>query len=322
MFHAITDNNHVNTSYKFYGGKVMRCLVTGGAGFIGSHLVDRLLSLNNEVMVIDNLSTGKIENVNSKALFEQLDICDAALADIVANFKPNVVFHLAAQTSVPFSIDNRHLDGETNIMGSLNLVDACVQTRVKKIVFSSSAAVYGTPLYLPIDEEHPTVPLSPYGLSKLTVEKYLTLYRQLLGLDFIALRYANVYGPRQDASGEGGVIAIFTDRVSKGETPVIYGDGEQTRDFIYVQDVVDANILAISSMYFGVYNIGTGYSTTINRLLSVIQNVTNTSKNPSHVAERKGDIRDSALLINKASQELNFCPRYNLVDGIRSMLLI
>ncbi|WP_042381332.1 SDR family NAD(P)-dependent oxidoreductase, partial [Geobacillus kaustophilus] len=248
-----------------------KVFVTGGAGFIGSHIVDKLLEEGYEVAVFDNLSTGKLENLRDKTYtFYEGDITNKEqLYGAVADFQPHYIIHQAAQVSVTKSVENMEEDARINIMGSINVINAAKDYRVKKIVYASSAAVYGEPQYLPIDENHPINPQSPYGISKFAVELYLKVAHELYGIDYTILRYANVYGPRQDAKGEGGVVAIFTEKMANGDAPIIFGDGKQTRDFIYVTDVAEANVLAINRGDNKIINISNNSMTDINYLFNL-----------------------------------------------------
>lgn len=222
-----------------------KVLVTGGAGFVGSHVADRLIEEGCSVAVVDDLSTGRLENVNPAAVFYRQDITDPALSEVFAEFKPAAVIHLAAQANVITSVADPLADARVNILGTLQVLECCRRFAVTRVVYASSAAVYGPPQYLPIDEKHPVQPTSPYGITKYTPEQYFAIYRDLYGINSVILRYANVFGPRQDPLGEGGVVAIFTDQIQRGITPTVYGDGEQTRDFVYVKDVAQANWLAL-----------------------------------------------------------------------------
>ena len=248
----------------------MRALVTGGAGFIASHLVEELIADGWEVVIVDDLSTGKAEILNGKAEFHRMDLRDNGLKDIFKD-KIDVVFHLAAQAQVRFSLENPVYDASVNIGGAVNLMEAC-KGEVDKIVYASSGgAVYGEPEYIPVDEEHKVAPLSPYGVSKFIVEKYLRVYQDIYGLPYVALRYGNVYGPMQDPYGEAGVVAIFANKMLRGEVPTVNGDGEQTRDFVYVSDVVEANILAAERNASGAINIATGVQSSANEIYEIIK---------------------------------------------------
>lgn len=299
----------------------MQILLTGGAGFIGSHLVDALLKKVNKVHVVDNLSTGKLENLNLSATFYKMDICDPGLGELVCSIRPEIVYHLAAQVSVPRSIHNPYEDTRVNILGTVNLLEACVKAGVKRIVFSSSAAVYGLPQYLPINEAHPLNTISPYGASKAAAEEYIRLYQRMYGMNYVILRYANVYGPRQDAEGEGGVVSIFSSRLASREALTIFGSGEQTRDFVYVKDTVRANLAAATCSPNYTINVGTGEATSINKLAQTMISITNTSVEIIHQPERPGDIRHSVISPQLALEVMGWQPIYKLKDGLKDMLL-
>jgi UDP-glucose 4-epimerase len=298
----------------------MSYMVTGGAGFIGSHVVDRLLGKNGDVSIIDNLSTGRQNNLNPAASFYKMDICDRDLSTAISDIRPKAVFHLAAQVSVPRSIENPYEDARVNVLGTVNLLEACVKAGVKRVIFSSSAAVYGLPQYLPIDEDHPQFTISPYGTSKVTAEKYLQLYNRLYGLEYVILRYANVFGPRQDAEGEGGVVSIFAQAMQNGMPLKIYGDGEQTRDFIFVKDVVGANQAALLCESAAIVNVSTTRATSVNQLAALMAGIGNFSSSIKHEPERPGDIRDSILCNSRAKEKLCWEPAYTLEQGIKEML--
>jgi UDP-glucose 4-epimerase len=298
-----------------------KVLVTGGVGFIGSHIVDKLLEEGYEVAVFDNLSTGKLENLGEKIFtFYEGDISNKdQVYQAVADFKPHYIIHQAAQVSVAKSVKSMEEDARLNIMGSINLINAAKDYEVKKIVYASSAAVYGEPQYLPIDENHPINPQSPYGVSKFTVELYLKAAQELYGIDYTILRYANVYGPRQNAKGEGGVVAIFSEKIANGEIPTIFGDGEQTRDFVYVTDVAEANVMAIHEGRNQIFNISTNSITNINYLFKLISNTFHKEITPIYKEKRKGDIK-SSVLNNKSSKEnLNWKPKISIEQGINKI---
>jgi len=294
----------------------MSVLVTGGAGFIGSNIVDALVNKGSKVIIIDNLSTGFKHNVNASAKLYPLDICDDALKDIFKKEKPQVVIHLAAQTSVIKSIENPAFDAKVNILGSLNVLSNCVKFGVKRIVYASSCAVYGNPVYLPVDEKHPINPLSYYGTSKHTVEHYLYQYHLLYGLPYIILRYANVYGPRQNPRGEGGVIAIFAGKMLHGEQPIIFGCGDKSRDYIYVDDVVQANLLAMESHDIGIYNIGTSEGTLDKTIFDFVSHECRYDGLPHYASERQGEIKNIYLNNKLAVKILKWKTSVNLKDGI------
>ncbi|MGI5927863.1 MAG: NAD-dependent epimerase/dehydratase family protein [Thermacetogeniaceae bacterium] len=295
----------------------MRVLITGGAGFIGSHVADLCLKDGHYTVILDNLSTGTMDNVPAEAVFYQEDICSQALSEILVREKVDIVFHHAAQIDVQTSIKEPQADAKTNIMGTINLLEACKQVGTRKIVYASSAAVYGEPCYLPVDENHPLQPQSGYGVSKQVPEQYLKVYSRLHGLDFTALRYANVYGPRQAVSGEGGVVAIFINALLAGQIPQIFGDGEQTRDFVFVEDVARANLAAIHQGSGQVLNIGTGRATTVNELYSIVKEVCQVNYNPEYRPERFGDVRQSYLDSSRAQSVLNWKPMVSLPQGIK-----
>ncbi len=299
------------------GGK-KRILVTGGAGFIGSHVVDLLLERGHEVAVVDNLSTGRRENVNPQADFFLVDIGSPDLATVFDAVRPQAVVHLAAQASVPASVADPARDAAVNILGSVNLLQQSVRVGVDKFVYvSTGGALYGEPQYLPCDENHPIMPLSPYGVSKHTVEHYLYFYRQVHGLAYTVLRLANVYGPRQDPFGEAGVVAIFTQRMLDGEQVVIYGSGEQERDFVFVVDCARAALLALSRGDGEAYNIGCGQGTTINALFAMMKSITGYAREPRYDPPRPGDVFRSFLNADKARRELGWEPSVSLEEGLR-----
>ncbi|GAX89383.1 SDR family oxidoreductase [Effusibacillus lacus] len=294
----------------------MKILVTGGAGFIGSILVGRLVDHNHEVVVVDNLVTGNRGNVSEGATFYLQDILDKKLQEIFLMEQPDCVIHLAAQCLVQRSVKDPLLDASINIMGTINLLENCCRHRVKKMIYASSAAVYGDPKYLGIDEHHPIQPSSFYGISKYAPEHYVQAYAALYGLKYTILRYANVYGIRQDSKGEGGVISIFADCLLKNKRPLIYGDGNQTRDFIYVEDIAAANIAALTSADGEILNIGTNQPTSINELLQLMNEINGTDIEPVYLPERAGDIRHSYLNNNKALKYLEWKPKFNLKEGL------
>jgi UDP-glucose 4-epimerase len=299
----------------------MKILVTGGAGFIGSHLVDALIERGHQVIVIDNLSTGKKENINKKAKFYKIDICSPRIVEIFKKEKPKIVFHFAAQINVRKSIENPLKDAKTNILGSLNVLENSKKYKIKKIIFASSAGVYGEAKILPTSEDYPVNPDSPYRIAKLTVENYLKFYKENFGLKFISLRFSNVYGPRQDPKGEAGVVAIFIDKLLRGERPTIFGDGNQTRDFIFVEDVVSACLKAME--YKGkkeIFNIGTGIETSINELYKIISKLLKAKIKPKYAPEKPGDLKRSCLDISLAKRELEWKPKYNLEKGLQKTI--
>lgn len=293
-------------------------LVTGGAGFIGSHLVDRLLSLDYKVVVIDDLSSGKPQNLNPSAVFHQTDITQASLQEVFQQEKPDLVFHLAAQTSVSFSTRNPLKDAETNVVGTVCLLEAARAYGIQKFIYSSTGgALYGDPKTIPCTEQCPIAPLSPYGLSKYLAEQYLGMYHRLHQLNCTTLRYGNVYGPRQDPHGEAGVVAIFTQAMLDGKQPQIFGDGQQERDFVYVEDVVNANICAIEQGSGSAFNIGTGKGTSVNRIFESLKSILKYRRAPVHRPSRPGEVYKISLHCGKAERELGWTPQVGLEEGLR-----
>lgn len=295
----------------------MKIMVTGGAGFIGSHIVDAFVELGNDVVVLDNLSTGLKENINSEARFYKADICDEnAVAEVVSREKPHIVSHQAAQIDVRKSVEDPIYDARANIIGSLNVITSASRFGVKKIIYASTAAVYGEPLSFPVNESSPICPISPYGISKHTVEHYLQSYSLDHGLKYTVLRYSNVFGPRQDPKGEAGVIAIFTQALLEGRTPTIFGDGEQTRDYLFVEDVARGNALAASAGDNCILNLGTATEITVNKLFSVMKKAADSTLTPVYKPRRSGEIDCMRLDASRARQELQWEPKVDFEDGI------
>lgn len=295
---------------------MIKVLITGGAGFIGSHISDRLIGLGYDVTAVDNLITGSSTNLMDKVKLYEVDITYDQLHEIFEAEQPDYVIHEAAQTDIQKSMEDPVFDVKTNVLGTLNVLECCRLTGVKKIIFASSAAVYGHPEYLGIDENHRIKPISFYGISKHISEEYIRFYKEIFGLKYTILRYANVYGDRQSLKGEGGVISIFIKNMLKGKKTVIYGDGEQLRDFVYVEDVVKANICAIKKGDNEILNIGTGAATSINGLFKALNDIVGDSRRV-YAETRKGDILNSYFNIEKSSRVLGWKPEYALVDGLR-----
>jgi UDP-glucose 4-epimerase len=298
----------------------MKVLVTGGAGFIGSNTVDFLLSRGHQVVVIDDLSTGKKEYLNPDATFYNMSIVDEKLENVIKDEDIDAVLHMAAQVQVRKSLEDPIFDSQVNILGSLNLIESCLD--VDKFIYASSGgAIYGEPEYLPVDENHPIRPLSPYGVSKYIVERYLHSFSEIYGLKYVSLRYGNVYGPRQDPLGEAGVVAIFAKKMLDGHRPTINGDGSQTRDFIFVEDVVRSNIMALEKKIENkILNIGTGKETSVNEIFEIIQASLGTSITPLHAPPIKGEVKRIYLDIKKAKQEMGWEPQVEVKEGIKRFL--
>lgn len=298
----------------------MKVLVTGGCGFIGSHIVDLLIEGGHEVSVVDNLATGKLSNLAAGIQVHHVDIRRPELRDLLAQEHPEVVIHQAAQVGVPVSVHDPIYDGEVNILGSIRLIDVCYQIGVRKVVYASSCAIYGDPPLCPVHESSPPSPVAPYGVSKLAVEFYLAAFQKLTGLSYTILRYANVYGPRQDPHGEGGVVSIFAEAVTQSRPVSIHGSGEQERDFIYVSDVAAANVQALDRADGQTLNIGTGQGTTINELLATLTELADYSRAPRQTAARTGDIFRMVLDSSQARGALNWSPTISLKDGLARTL--
>jgi UDP-glucose 4-epimerase len=295
----------------------MKIVVTGGAGFIGSHVVDAYVAAGHQVLVVDNLSTGKRVQAHGAARLVERDINDPALLDLFQAERPEVVNHHAANPSVSLSNRDPLFDARQNILGTLNVLEAARRAGVSRFIYiSSGGAMYGNPEYLPLDEAHPSHPVSPYALSKHTGEKYVRLYGQEHGLHWVSLRYANVYGPRQDPFGEAGVIAIFCQNLLDSVTPEIHWDGEQSRDFVYVGDCARANLLALEGGAGQAYNVGTGVGTTINSLFHTLVEIAGQNPTPRRGPRRPGDVRHSYLDCRKIERDLGWRPEIGLRDGL------
>ena len=296
----------------------MKIVVTGGAGFIASHVVDAYLDGGHEVHIIDDFSTGQNVNVNSQATLHQVDIAEKEAARLIEQIKPDVLSHHAAQMDVRHSVADPTFDARVNILGFINLLETGKNSGVKKVIFASSGgAVYGEQKVFPAPESHDTEPASPYGVSKRAGELYLSYYHQAFGLPYIALRYANVYGPRQSAKGEAGVVAIFLSALLAGKTPVINGDGRQTRDYVYVGDVVAANVAALQSSFIGPINIGTGVETDVVTIYQHLRQAVGSPIEAQHGPPKAGEQRRSCLDAGCAAQILGWRPQMTLKDGLR-----
>jgi len=311
-------------------------LVSGGAGFIGSHIVDLLIKNDYKVVIVDDLSSGREENINKKARFFKLDVTDQkSLAKVFEQERPDYVCHEAAQISVSFSVRDPLFDAQTNILGSLNLLQCCVNYQTKGIVFASSGGtIYGEPEIFPITEDYPFRPQSPYGISKVAIEHYLNFYQKNYHLPYAALRYGNVYGPRQDPYGEAGVIAIFIERMLKGEVPTINGDGEYIRDYVYVEDVAQANLLALQNMVklskakaeaqvkagaeikFKGFNLGTGRGISVNEIFSLLKKIIKFPYPANYGPLREGDLRKNILDFRLVNEVLGWQPEFDFSAGL------
>ncbi|MFQ5924947.1 MAG: NAD-dependent epimerase/dehydratase family protein [Dehalococcoidia bacterium] len=299
----------------------MKVLVSGGAGFIGSHLVDSLIERGDEVVVVDNLSTGSGENVNPGARLYEVSIGDQKLEEVFERERPEVVSHHAAQIDVRRSVAEPFFDAQENILGSLNVIVNSVRFGVRKLIYASSGgAVYGESRYLPVDEEHPINPISQYGVSKHTVEHYLFLYAYQYGLSYVILRYPNVYGPRQNPYGEAGVIAIFARQMLQGERPTIFGSGDKTRDYTHVSDVVEANISAMEWGRNAIYNIGTAVETSDKEIFDLLAQALGYKGSPLYAPVREGEIQRICLNWGKAQRELRWRPKTPLKEGIEKTM--
>jgi UDP-glucose 4-epimerase len=297
----------------------MKILVTGGVGFIASHVADRYLDLGHEVVILDNLATGFRQNLNPKARFYEVDIRDAAgIEDLFQRERPDVVNHHAAQMDVRKSTRVPVEDAEINILGSLNLILAAQRHGLKQFIYASTGgATYGEPQYMPVDESHPVNPVSQYGISKHTVEHYLYLYHNNHNLNSIVLRYPNLYGPRQTPHGEAGVVAIFSGQMLTGKQPTIFGDGSKTRDYCFIDDVVEANVVALGRDGHAIYNIGTGIPTTDLAVFEAVRDAVGVNVEPNFAPPRLGEVQHVYLTAAKAERELGWRPRVTFQEGVR-----
>ncbi len=296
----------------------MKIVVTGGAGFIASQIVDAYIERGHEVHILDDFSTGQRSNLNPKATVHRIDIAEAQTAKLIEQIKPEVLSHHAAQMDVRHSVADPAFDARVNIIGFINLLEACKNAGAKKVIFASSGgAVYGEQEVFPAPESHATQPASPYGVSKRTGELYLSYYHQAFGLPFIALRYANVYGPRQSTKGEAGVVAIFLSMLLSGKTPIINGDGRQTRDYVYVADVVAANVAALESTFVGQINIGTGAETDVVTIYQHLREAVGSATQAQHGPAKTGEQRRSCLDAGRAARILGWRPQVALRDGLQ-----
>jgi UDP-glucose 4-epimerase len=293
-------------------------LVTGGAGFIGSHVVDAYVAEGHKVVVVDDLSSGVRENLNPKAEFYQIDIRSKEIQQVFQRHSFHVVNHHAAQMDVRRSVADPQFDASVNVVGGLNIFEAARASGVRKIIFSSTGgAIYGEQDYFPADEEHPVRPLSPYGITKFVTEKYLSYYKEVHGIEHVILRYANIYGPRQNPHGEAGVVAIFAKKMLRGEKPIINGDGKQTRDYTYVGDVVKANLLALRYTGSNVFNIGTGIETDVTQLFQILRGLLNPTCPEEHGPPKVGEQLRSVITSAKIQRELGWIPSIGVAEGLK-----
>jgi len=299
----------------------MRIIVTGGAGFIGSHIADAYAEAGHDVTILDDLSSGKLENLPAGTRFERVDVRSEEAARVIKEVRPEVISHHAAQMNVRVSVDDPRLDADINVLGFLNVLEAAHAAGTKRVLFASSGGtVYGEPEQLPCPESYPTHPVCPYGVSKLAGEHYLYYYAAVRGMRYVALRYANVYGPRQDPHGEAGVIAIFAQRLLRDEPVTIFGDGKQTRDYVFVRDVVRANVACLDAEFTGGVNIGTGQETDVVELFERINALVGRSGAAQHAAARDGEVRRSALRVSLAESVLGWKPSVSLDDGLAATI--
>jgi UDP-glucose 4-epimerase len=296
----------------------MRILVTGGAGFIGSHVSDAFVAAGHQVSIIDDLSSGRRENLNPKAHLYQLDVQDTAVGEVFRREQPEVLCHHAAQMDVRRSVADPIFDARVNVLGFLNLMEQGRQHGLRRVLFASTGgAIYGEQEAFPAPETHKTEPLSPYGVAKLATERYLFFYSVTYGMSYAALRYANVYGPRQNPHGEAGVVAIFAEKVLRGEQPIINGDGTQTRDYVYVGDLVRANLAALQSEFCGAVNLGTGIETDVNTICRSLARLCGSAAAEQHGPAKAGEQRRSVIDNTLAQRVLGWRPQVALEDGLR-----
>ncbi len=298
-----------------------KILITGGAGFIGSNVADRMIELGHEVVIVDDLSSGSESNVNPKAKFIKMDIRDPKLKEVFEEEKPDYVDHHAAQMDVRKSVEDPMFDADVNVKGGLHVIMLALEYKVKKFIYASTGgAVYGEPEYLPVDEKHPVNAISQYGISKHTLEHYLFLYSYLYGLPYMVLRYPNVFGPRQNPHGEAGVNAIFIGMMLDGETPKIFGDGTAIRDYVYVGDVVDANVTVMEKGDKGIYNLGWGRGISVNEIYKILQDLIGFENPPIYTEARAGEIQEVYLDATKAKSELGWEPKVMYEEGLQKTI--
>ncbi len=297
----------------------MKILVTGGAGFIGSNIVDEYIRNDHDVVIVDSLETGRVSNINPRAKFYKMDIRDPRLEEIFEKERPQVVNHHAAQMDVRRSVRDPKYDADVNVLGAINVLELARKYDVNRVIYSSSGGtVYGEPVYLPCDEKHPIRPICPYGATKYIFEVYLDMYQSMYGLDFTVFRYPNIYGPRQDPHGEAGVVAIFAGQMLRKDAIIINGDGKQERDFVFVEDIARANLLATETQNgSGVFNLGSGIPTDVNEIFSTLKTITDYPEKSQHGPAKLGETRTIYLTFDKAREELGWKPGVSLEEGLR-----
>lgn len=299
----------------------MRILVTGGAGFIASHVADAFVAAGHQVAILDDLSSGQRENLNARATFYQLDVRDAGVADVMRRERPEVLCHHAAQIDVRRSVADPIFDAQVNLLGLLNLLEHGRQQGLKRVLFSSTGgAIYGNQDVFPAPETHQTAPLSPYGIAKLASERYLFFYSSTYGISYAALRYGNVYGPRQNPHGEAGVVAIFAEKLLRGEQPIINGEGKQSRDYVYVGDLVRANLAALTAEFCGAVNLGTGIETDVNTIFHHLRTLCGSNAPEQHGPAKPGEQMRSVIDSTLAQRVLGWRPQVSLEEGLRETL--
>lgn len=297
----------------------MKILVTGGAGFIGSNIVDAYIKKGHDVVIVDSLETGRLSNINPNATFYQLDIRDPKLEEVFEKEKPEIINHHAAQMDVRRSVRDPKYDADVNVVGSLNLLELARKYEAKRVLYSSSGGtVYGEPVYLPCDEKHPIHPICPYGATKYIFEVYLDMYKFMYGMDYTVFRYPNIYGPRQDPHGEAGVVAIFVGQMLRDEPITINGDGKQERDFVFVEDIARANVIATETQVgSGIFNLGSEVATDVNTIFDVLKSVTGYPHDPTHGPAKLGETRRIFLTYDRALEQLGWEPGVSLEEGLR-----
>ena len=299
----------------------MNILITGGAGFIGSNIADSLIDEGHKIIIVDDFSTGKTKNLNPKVIFYNIDIKNIEFEKIFMEHKIDIIYHLSTEMNVRKSMEQPSSYADVNIIAGINILNMMAKYKVKKIIYSSTGgAIYGEPEYFPVDENHPIRPLSPYGVSKYCIEQYIEFYSSLYGMDYTILRYSNVYGKRQDPQRGTGIIAIFIGAALSNSNPTIFGDGEQLRDFVYIDDVVSANKLAMTNGSRNIFNIGAGVDISINTLYKHVKKILPDIKEPIYAPRLPGEVFKISLNIDKAKKILNWSPQIDIREGLERMV--